>query len=423
MVKTSSLQINGKKRRGSGIKGRQMLRIIITLFIGPAILVFPGLLNAPDRAAADLPLFTKVQIAAVGDIMVHSPQLRAQYNPKTNRYDFTNNFRFVKPYILHADIALANLETTFGGDAVEYSGYPRFNTPDSLADALKDVGFDIIVTAHNHTVDTGIAGMFRTIDVLQERELQVIGTKKSQEESFIVKEIKGIKIGFSAFTYETPRVLGKKTINYIIVPPEYEDLIDSFSYQNLEEEMLKVKERIKVMRDEGAEFIVLYLHWGDEYQRQPNAAQRKIAGLLADYGVNLILGSHPHVLQPIEFIRSKNGNHVTLVVFSLGNFISNQRAEFSTTTYTEDGVIVYVEIKKDLQTGDVFPDKISYVPTWVHKYMEKNRLVFEILPLDDVLVNPEDYNLSSEANIRRAANSKNNTADLFRNSPAGTYGR
>lgn len=400
------------------------MRIIITLIIGPAMLVFSGLLIAPDRAAVNLPLFTTVQIAAVGDIMVHSPQLRAQYHHETRRYDFTNNFRFVKPYLLHADIALANLETTFGGDALGHSGYPRFNTPDSLADALKDAGFDIIVTANNHTVDTGMGGMFRTIDVLQDRGLQVIGTKKSQEkESFLVKEINGIKIGFSAFTYETPRVSGKKTINCIVVPPEYEDLIDSFSYQNLKEEMLKVKERIEVMRERGAEFIVLYLHWGDEYQRQPNTTQRKIAGLLADYGANLILGSHPHVLQPMEFIRSQNGNHAALVVFSLGNFISNQRAEFSATAYTEDGAIVYVEIKKDLQTGDVFPGKISYVPTWVHKYWEKNRLVFEILPLDDALANPEAYNLNSEANIRRAADSKNNTAGLFKNSPAGPLGR
>ena len=122
-----------------------------------------------------------------------------------------------------------------------------------------------------------------------------------------MKEINGIRIGFSAYTFETPRVSGKKTLNGIIIPPEHADLIDSFSYHNLEKEMLKIKGRIEAMREEGAEFIVFYLHWGEEYQREPNRTQRKIASILANYGVDLIFGSHPHVLQPIEYVWSDDG--------------------------------------------------------------------------------------------------------------------
>lgn len=382
------------------------------------MLVFPGLLTAPDRTAVDLPLYAKVRIAAVGDIMVHSPQFRAQYRHETGRYDFTNNFRFVKTYLLHADVALANLETTFGGDTIKYSGFPRFNTPDSLADALKEAGFDIISTANNHTFDTGINGVLRTIDVLRERGLQVIGTRKPEEEqSYIVKDINGIKIGFTAYTFETLRVSGKKTINGIIVPSEYEGLIDSFSYRNLDNEMLKIKKRIKAMREEGAEFIVLYLHWGEEYQREPNGIQRRIAGILANYGVDLIFGSHPHVLQPIEYVCSDDGSKATLVFFSLGNFLSNQRYELLKRKYTEDGAVAYVEIKKDLHTGDIFIANLSYLPTWVHRYMKEQRRVYEILPLNDTLVNHEYFDLTTGENIRRAINSKRNTVNLFKKPP------
>lgn len=396
----------------------QVHRTALVLILCLAMLVFPGLLTAPDRTAVDLPLYAKVRIAAVGDIMVHSPQFRAQYRHETGRYDFTNNFRFVKTYLLHADVALANLETTFGGDTIKYSGFPRFNTPDSLADALKEAGFDIISTANNHTFDTGINGVLRTIDVLRERGLQVIGTRKPEEEqSYIVKDINGIKIGFTAYTFETLRVSGKKTINGIIVPSEYEGLIDSFSYRNLDNEMLKIKKRIKAMREEGAEFIVLYLHWGEEYQREPNGIQRRIAGILANYGVDLIFGSHPHVLQPIEYVCSDDGSKATLVFFSLGNFLSNQRYELLKRKYTEDGAVAYVEIKKDLHTGDIFIANLSYLPTWVHRYMKEQRRVYEILPLNDTLVNHEYFDLTTGENIRRAINSKRNTVNLFKKPP------
>lgn len=403
------------------MRQRQKREIHKTAFIfilGLALPVLSSPVNAPDRTAVGLPAYARVIIAAVGDVMVHSPQFKAQYRQETGNYDFTNNFRFVKPYLLLADLALANLETTFGGESLGYSGFPRFNTPDSLADALKDAGFDLIVTANNHTFDTGSDGVFRTIDILRERGLQPIGTRKPEDgKSYIVIESNGIKIGFSAYTFETPRISGKKTINGIIVPREHEDLIDSFSEQDLAAGLPKLKERIEAMRAEGAEFLVFYLHWGEEYQREPNRVQREIASILANYGVNLIFGSHPHVLQSVEYVWSGDGSKATLVFFSLGNFLSNQRYERLKKKYTEDGVIVYVEVKKELHTGKVFIAGLSYLPTWVHKYTKKERLVFEILPLNDTLGNFTYYNLVTGESIRRAVNSKRNTVNLLKKPP------
>jgi poly-gamma-glutamate capsule biosynthesis protein CapA/YwtB (metallophosphatase superfamily) len=411
------LAVKRQRQRCKRISIFFFIFILIILILAQGLLT-PGPVNAWKETAAGAPAYARVTIAAAGDVMVHSPQFKAQYQRETGLYDFTNNFRFVKPYLLQVDLALANLETTFGGEALGYSGFPRFNTPDSLADALKDAGFDLIVTANNHTLDTGMSGVFRTIDVLRERGLEVIGTRKPEDEkSYIVKKSNGIKIGFSAYTFETPRVSGKKTINGIAVPPKYTDLIDSFSYQNLTDELLKMKKRIDAMREEGAEFIVFYLHWGEEYQREPNGTQRKIATALVNYGVDLIFGSHPHVLQPVEYVRSEDGTKGALVFFSLGNFLSNQRYELLKKKYTEDGVIAYVEVKKDLRTDEVFIAGLSYLPTWVHKYTEKQRLVYEILPLNDTMFNFEYYNLLAKESIRRAVNSKRNTVNLLKKPP------
>jgi poly-gamma-glutamate capsule biosynthesis protein CapA/YwtB (metallophosphatase superfamily) len=355
-----------------------------------------------------------IELVAVGDVMVHEMQLRAQFDALSNEYNFENNFKYIKPYIQNADIALANLETTFAGADKKYQGYPIFNTPDSLADALKDTGFDIISTSNNHTFDTGIYGLLRTVEVLKDRNLGVIGTRKSEEEqSFIVKDVKGIKIGFSAYTYETPRNGENKTINGLVVPSQYGNLIDSFSYEYLQNDMLKIKERVGLMKQQGAEVVVFYMHWGNEYQRQPSSYQTNIAKTLADFGVDIILGSHPHVLQPIEYVQSSDGSRQTLVVYSMGNIISNQQYEYMDIRYSEDGIIVSINITKDFENNTISIENISYVPTWVHKYNANGKNVYEILPLLDALEDKEQYNLITSQSIWRAENSKYTTTTFM----------
>lgn len=356
----------------------------------------------------------EVNLVAVGDIMVHGPQLRAQYNLQKGEYDFSNNFRHIRPYIQEADLAIANLETTFGGKERGYSSFPMFNTPDTLADALKEVGFHIISTVNNHTIDTGSKGVFRTIEVLEERGLEVVGTRKEEHlRNYIIKDIKDIKIGLTAYTYETPKYGEYKTLNGLKMPREVEGLVNSFSYEALEEDLMKMEIIVNEMRKEGAELIVFYLHWGEEYQRQPNQYQKHIAEKLNSYGVDIIFGSHPHVIQPIEFIETEENPKKTLVVYSMGNILSNQRYEILENRYTEDGIIVKVKIRKDFEKKETTIDEVTYIPTWVHRYHNKGSVAYEIIPVLDALENGERYSIHNNQTLWRVENSRNNTLNII----------
>lgn len=229
-----------------------------------------------SRAANRANEFIEVNISAVGDIMVHAPQIEAQYDQESSSFDFTNNFKFVKPYLLQADLAIGNLETTFGGKEKGYAGFPLFNSPDELADALKCAGFDVISTANNHTFDTGKEGILRTLAILEERGLKAVGTRKSiEDESFLVIDVEGIKLGISAYTYETPRQGEHRALNAIRLPKEVEPLIDRFGFEDLEGDLDKIKERVRLMEQRGAEVIIFFMHWGHEYRRRPNKYQKK----------------------------------------------------------------------------------------------------------------------------------------------------
>lgn len=352
---------------------------------------------------------TYISLVAVGDIMVHRPQILAQYDARTNTYDFNNNFDLVAPYIQVADLAIANLETTFGGETRGYSGYPNFNTPDALASALKKAGFDVISTINNHTFDTGASGFDRTLDVLIENDLLPIGSKKTEEDlSFHIERINDITIGFTAYSYETPRFGSLKTLNGIVIPEAYGHLMDTFNYNNLSEDLLHMEERIQKMKSLGSEVIVFYLHWGNEYQTTPSSYQTYLAHALCNLGVDVIIGSHPHVLQPLEFIKSDDGQHETFVAYSLGNFISNQRYEYLNTRLTEDGVVLTIDFIKDPNEQEVKISKVTYLPTWVNRYYENNQWHYKIIPLPEALEAPSEYTLSNSETLWRAQNALEN---------------
>lgn len=358
-----------------------------------------------------------ITLSAVGDIMLHSTQLPAAIDSETGEYDFRHNFHFVKPYIERADLALANFESTFAGVERGYTGYPLFNSPDEMAEALKYSGFDVISTVNNHTLDTGKNGFFRTIDVLKKQKLSVIGTRLDHDqESYVIRDVNGIQVGLTAWTYETPNHAENKTLNGLVMPKELEDLIDSFNPDYVEESLEKMEERVQEMKEQGAEVIVFFMHWGHEYHREPHAYQKEMAQGLANYGVDIIFGSHPHVIQPIEMIEADNNDHQTVVVYSMGNFISNQRAHLVTSGrgYTEDGIIVNVSMKKDYETDTISIEKVSYVPTWVHLDSSSSKKVYEILPVVDALDHTELFPFSPLGSVvERVLKSKQDTVDII----------
>lgn len=340
-----------------------------------------------------------IKLAVVGDIMIHSPQISGAYVEEDNRYDFLSNYSYVASYLQEADFAIANIETTLAGEEYAFSGYPLFNSPPELAATLKQSGFDLLNTANNHSLDRGMDGVINTIKHIEEAGLNYVGTARSQEErerGFIFSQ-NDIKIAFYAYTYGT---------NGIPIPSGSEYLVSLIDEALIKEDVERAK------NIEGVDLVIISLHWGNEYQRLPSGSQREIAERLIDVGVDIIIGSHPHVIQPAEIIKTEKAEG--LVLYSLGNFISNQRWR-----YSDAGVIVYLKVTKNPILNTLQVSLHEIIPTWVNKYPENGKLKYTILPVHEVLDNidakdaKEEFNLS-ELDYQRIKEVLGETEDIFR---------
>lgn len=306
-------------------------------------------------------------ISVTGDIITHTPQLKAQINNSTNTYSFIDNFEKVKPIFDSTDLALTNLETTLPGK--DYSGYPMFSTPDALAEALKFSGFDVISLVNNHSADKGPLGLTRTLDIIREQGMDTIGIKKDlSEKNYLIKEVSGFKLGLFAYSYGDIKD-GREYLNGNPIPKELTDLVNVFDPKDVNAAMNLMKKDIDMIKSEGVDSIILFIHWGEEYKREPNQFQKELAQRLCDEGVDVIIGSHPHVVQPIEFLNSNNPSapKESLVIYSLGNALSNQRREYTNSMYTEDGLIPIITLEKNITKNRTYIKGVEYIPTWVEK--------------------------------------------------------
>lgn len=246
-------------------------------------------------------------IVFAGDAMMHAAQIEAARQPD-GTYDFSDCFAAISPYVAEADYAVVNLEAPLGGKP--YTGYPCFSTPDSYADALSDAGFDLFLTANNHCLDRHDRGARRTVDALATAGYEHLGTYRdlSQRDSILplIKEIGGIRVAFLNYTYGTNGINphGNIVVDYI--------------------DRNKIADDISHARQEGAELVCVGMHWGYEYKLLPNAEQKALADFLVGQGVDLVIGSHPHVIQPME-MRTDSAGRQSLVIYSLGNLISNMK--------------------------------------------------------------------------------------------------
>lgn len=316
------------------------------------------------------PIIPNINLLAVGDIMFHSPQYRAAYKPEEKTYDFSSVFKYVKKHIGKADIALANFETVVAGRDIEFSGYPRFNTPKEALLAIKGAGFDILSTANNHSLDYGKQGLIRTIEAIEEYEMKNIGTYKEIGENILIEEIKGIKLGFLSYTY------GLNGMDSTLTTEEL-----SYMVNTIDEE--KIEKEIKSTKELGADLTVIFIHWGNEYHREPSEYQITLGEKMVEWGADIILGSHPHVIQRSEIIEKEGKDK--FIIYSMGNFLSNQRYESLQNSYTEDGIIIGLNIEKNFETNETIIKKIEYIPTWVYRYREDGKVFYEILPVKEAI--------------------------------------
>lgn len=337
-------------------------------------------------------------ITAVGDIMMHSTQIKAGYQADLNTYDFSSFFHFVKPHFQNAHFVIGNLETTLGTNPKEYGGFPRFNAPAILAQNLKDAGFHLLTTANNHALDKGFSGLQNTLHHLDEVGLLHTGTARSQQErdTILLTEIENVPTAFLAYTYGT---------NGLLPPADC-----PFAVNYLEEE--QIINDIKRAREAGAQLVILSLHFGDEYQDKPNKTQTALAQTFLEAGADIILGTHPHVLQParIFYLPKEEANaelqaepeEKKFVSYSLGNFISDQNGLPRRTA-----IILNLHFGVDTLTGKPYFKKADYIPIWTRKYTKNNKICIEVVPIEQALAEiragkTTEYTLSEVQTLEQA---------------------
>lgn len=327
-------------------------------------------------------------ISATGDALMHMPVVNSFYEAGTNTYDFVPMFEYYGPYIAEADYAVTNLETTLAGldNGYQYSGYPCFNCPDEIVTSLSEVGFDMLLTANNHCYDTSTVGLLRTQEKVQELGMEKLGTRANTDEpTYMIKDINGIKVGMLCYTYSTRTDAGALAINGLPVKQDAYGLINNFNPADPGPFYTEVEQTIATMESEGAEAIVMYIHWGIEYQLFANEQQRPMAQKLCDLGVDVIVGNHPHVVQPMDLLTSTvDENHKTVCLYSTGNAISNQRRHLMNLNdgHTEDGILFTFSFSK-YSDGTVVLEHVELLPTWINLYQDAGGAnIYRIIPLD-----------------------------------------
>lgn len=290
----------------------------------------------------------------MGDIMGHDPQIEAAYNSETKKYNYDNVFEKVAPIIKKADFAIANLEVTLAGKP--YKGYPQFSSPDALAIACKNAGIDVLVNANNHACDRKKIGVLRTINVLDSLGIKHTGTFRNlvdrTQNNLLIMQKNNIKVGLLNYTYGTNGL-----------PTPKPTIVNRIN----KEKMLLDIQRSK---EERLDKLIVMLHWGKEYKSYPSEKQIALADFLFKNGVDIIIGSHPHVLQKMEYF---NNGKEHLIAYSLGNYVSNQRAR------TKDGGAMIALTLSKTNNKTTISNKGFYL-TWVHKFKDNNKQIFQIVP-------------------------------------------
>ena len=348
-----------------------------------------------------------IDIVSLGNLIIHQSQINGAKNE--NGYDFSPSFQYIKEMVSEADISLGILEGALAGG--EPTGYPIFNSPDEVIDSLRDTGIDVVNYANNHIYDYDDEGLQRTIEITKEKGLDVLGVKSTEEEkSYLVKEVDGVKIGFVSYVFETAAVNGYKTINSNPVSINSENLINTFNYNDLESFYNRIASEISAMKAEGVKFIIASMHWGEEYNTYIEATQNEIAKKLNELGVDIILGGHPHVIQPYEIICNESG-HSTFVIYSQGNSLSNQSEQEIGVAESEDGIMIKFTLEK--KDGNVSLKEYKIIPTWVYKEEKGDGTYYhKIIPVEEALANPEEYGINSDV-YARLENSLNRTKSIL----------
>jgi poly-gamma-glutamate capsule biosynthesis protein CapA/YwtB (metallophosphatase superfamily) len=334
-----------------------------------------------------------------GDIMGHDEQIAGAWNDSSKTYDYEPTFRYIKDYISNADIAIGNLEVTLAGEP--YKGYPQFSSPVQLALEARDAGFDILATANNHALDRGEKGVLRTIHILDSFKIVHTGTfldEPQRDSTYPLMVAKNnIKLALLNYTYGT---------NGLTVDPPY--MVNRIDTAQIRQDLVKAKSL-------NPDYTIVFVHWGIEYERDENTSQQKLAAFIFNNGADIIIGSHPHVVQPFKYIEIKQNDSIKKfpVFFSMGNFVSNQRAQ-----YKDGGIMAELHLSK---TGaKTTLDSLAYLPYWVYRKDAEGKMTFYVVPVLKYETHQTDLDFNDD-NLYRFNRFVNDTREHMTRTPESKF--
>lgn len=298
-----------------------------------------------------------IRIKAFGDIIFHKPQCKYAnaIAGGGEKWDFRPQFEYIKDFLADADFTIGNFEAP-SRPGKPYEGYPIFNAPRDVFKVLKDIGIDVLTTANNHTLDMGVEGIRTTLDGIDEVGLKSVGTRRtSKDKDYLIYDANGIEIAILSYAE-----------HFNGLEPYLKTEEDKAMANTLNPE--KIKKDIEEMRKK-ADLVLVYPHWGEEYREDPTRAQVDLARNMVEWGADLVIGNHPHIVEPAEWYTAKDGRK-GFIAYACGNFISNQRIETLDMIRPEQGVIFEIEVTKDPNKGNkTSVDKVINHPLWVSRVM------------------------------------------------------
>lgn len=333
---------------------------------------------AAAQAAAG-PASQQIRFAVAGDIMAHGSQLAAAYDEHCDCYDFKSVFATAAPLFRDADVAIANLETTLPGK--NYSGYPTFGAPDSLIDAVTSAGINLLTTANNHCLDKGKDGLVRTLQVLDQKGVPHLGTYASardyQKQRIFLLNRNGITVAMLDYTFGTNNIPTPKGV-----------VVNRITKSQISSD-------IAVAREQHVDAVIVLFHFGTEYLNKPDSYQRDMVAHALASGADIVLGGHPHHVQPYELVHYPGQSKPRLVAYSVGNFVSAQRER-----YTDGGMVLYFTLIKKQDAAGVPTIDITdlhHKLVWIYISHDGEKKQFHILPVDTYLASANDLKLPQAA--------------------------
>lgn len=324
----------------------------------------PALIPTPE------PTPITATLVSAGDCVLHKDFQQSALIKGEVQYDFDAIFEAIKPYTEPAHYSLISFESAATNDLDDYTGYPMFNCPPEIFDAFNNVGLDLVNNSNNHQLDRRIKGMLETRDNIRKADMEVLGAYDGEEPRYTIQDLNGIKVALMAYTYSCNMNENALTTEQQL---RHLALIDE----------IRMKKEISEMEGE-ADITVVAMHWGTEYTQKPTDYQKKLARDMINWGADVILGSHPHVVQPSEMIEV-NGE-AKYIIYSMGNFVSNQRRGASGYPKThkelsEDSMLVHLEFVKDPKTQKTVIQKVDHIPTWLWRYSQDGTYQFRVIPV------------------------------------------